>query len=42
MYVFAYRVVQSRSHYTISTSESQRIITSGFHGLIYADAKLLR
>ncbi len=37
MYVFAYRVEQSRSHYTISTSESPRVITSGYHGLIYAD-----
>jgi len=37
MYVFAYRVEQSRSHYTISTSENPRVITSGYHGLIYAD-----
>jgi hypothetical protein len=37
MYVFAYRVEQSHSHYTISTSENPRVITSGYHGLIYAD-----
>lgn len=37
MYVFAYRVMQSRSHYTISTSENPKVITSGYHGLVYAD-----
>ncbi len=37
MYVFSFRVPQSRSHYTILDGESHRTITTGFHGLIYAD-----
>ncbi len=37
MYVFAFHVPQSRSHFTIYDGESQRTITSGYHGLIYAD-----
>jgi hypothetical protein len=37
MYVFAFRVPQSRSHYTIFDGETHRTITTGFHGLIYAD-----
>jgi hypothetical protein len=38
MYVFAFRIPQSRSHFTISSSEAHgRVITAGYHGLIYAD-----
>jgi len=37
MYVFAFRVPQSRSHFTIYDGEARRSITSGYHGLIYAD-----
>jgi hypothetical protein len=37
MYVFAFRVPQSRSHYTIYDGETHRTITAGFHGLVYAD-----
>lgn len=37
MYVFAFRVRQSRSHYTIEDRTSGRAITAGYHGLIYAD-----
>jgi hypothetical protein len=36
MYVFSYHVPQSRSHFTIS-DETHRVITAGYHGLIYAD-----
>lgn len=36
MYVFSYHVPQSRSHFTIS-DETRRVITAGYHGLIYAD-----
>ena len=37
MYVFAFRVPQSRSQFTIYDSETRRTITAGYHGLIYAD-----
>jgi len=37
MYVFAYHVPQERSRYTIFHDPSQRKITAGYHGLIYAD-----
>jgi len=37
MYVFSFHVPQSRSHFTIYDGESQRTITSGYKGLIYAD-----
>jgi len=36
MYVFSYHVPQSRSHFTIG-DETRRVITAGYHGLIYAD-----
>ena len=37
MYVFSFRVPQSRSHYTIYEGQTRRTITTGYHGLIYAD-----
>jgi len=38
MYVFAFRIPQARSHFTISSGEAHgRVITAGYHGLIYAD-----
>jgi hypothetical protein len=37
MYVFAFHVPQSRSHFPIAAGESHRAITAGYHGLIYAD-----
>jgi hypothetical protein len=37
MYVFAFKVAQSRSKYTIYSGEAHRTITAGYHGLIYAD-----
>jgi hypothetical protein len=37
MYVIAFHVPQSRSHFTISAGETHRLITAGYHGLIYAD-----
>lgn len=38
MYVFAFRIPQSRSHFTIASSEAHgRVITAGYHGLVYAD-----
>jgi hypothetical protein len=37
MYVFAFKVPQSRSKYTIYAEEAHRTITAGYHGLIYAD-----
>jgi hypothetical protein len=37
MYVFAFTVPQSRSHYTIYSGDVHRTITAGYHGLIYAD-----
>jgi hypothetical protein len=37
MYVFAYRVPQARSHYSIFHDPSQRKIIAGYHGLVYAD-----
>jgi hypothetical protein len=38
MYVFAFRIPQSRSHFTIASSDAAgRVITAGYHGLIYAD-----
>jgi hypothetical protein len=38
MYVFAFRIPQSRSHFTIASSAAGgRVITAGYHGLIYAD-----
>ena len=37
MYVFSFRVLQSRSHYTIYHEGVHRTITAGYHGLIYAD-----
>ncbi len=37
MYVFAFKVPTSRSHYTIYSGDAHRTITSGYHGLIYAD-----
>jgi hypothetical protein len=37
MYVFAYRVPQSRSHYSIEHGESHRRIIAGYHGLVYVD-----
>jgi hypothetical protein len=36
-YVFAFRVPQSRSGFTIYDGETKRQITAGYHGLIYAD-----
>jgi hypothetical protein len=37
MYVFAFKVLQSQSKYTIYSEEAHRVITAGYHGLIYAD-----
>jgi hypothetical protein len=37
MYVFAFHVPQSRSGFTIFASEAGRVITAGYHGLLYAD-----
>jgi hypothetical protein len=37
MYVFSFKVPQSRSHYTIYEGQTRRTITTGYHGLIYAD-----
>jgi hypothetical protein len=37
MYVFAFKVPQSRSKYTIYSGDVHRTITAGYHGLIYAD-----
>jgi hypothetical protein len=37
MYVFAFRVSQSQSHFTISDEQDRRVVTAGYHGLIYAD-----
>lgn len=37
MYVFSFHVPQSRSHFTIYDDQVHRQITSGYHGLIYAD-----
>jgi hypothetical protein len=37
MYVFSFRVRQSRSQYSIEERESRRRIIAGYHGLIYAD-----
>lgn len=37
MYVFAFHVPQSRSHFTIAAGEAHREITAGYRGLIYAD-----
>lgn len=36
-YVFAFRVPQSRSQFTIYDGDTHRTITAGYHGLIYAD-----
>ena len=37
MYVFGFRVEQSRSKYTIYHHASQRTVTAGYSGLIYVD-----
>ncbi|HLW75619.1 MAG TPA: hypothetical protein VKS01_01520 [Bryobacteraceae bacterium] len=37
MYVFAFHVPQSRSKFTIYDQESNRTVTAGYRGLIYAD-----
>jgi len=37
MYVFSFKVPESRSKYTIYAEEAHRTVTSGYHGLIYAD-----
>ncbi len=37
MYVFAFHVPQSRSHFSIYDGEARRTIIAGYHGLIYAD-----
>ena len=37
MYVYSYKVEQARSHYTIFEGLTNRTVTSGYHGLIYAD-----
>jgi len=37
MYVFAFHVPQARSGFTIFASEAGRVITAGYHGLLYAD-----
>ena len=37
MYVFAFHVPQSRSNFTIYDGGSERTVTPGYHGLIYAD-----
>jgi hypothetical protein len=37
MYVFAFRVSKSQSHFTISDEQDRRGVTAGYHGLIYAD-----
>lgn len=37
MYVFSFRVRQSRSQYSIEERESRRRIIAGYHGLIFAD-----
>jgi hypothetical protein len=37
MYVFAFHVPQSRSHFTIYDDQAKRQITAGYRGLIYAD-----
>jgi hypothetical protein len=36
-YVYAFRVPQSRSQFTIYDSETRRTVTAGYHGLVYAD-----
>jgi len=36
-YVYAFRVPQSRSQFTIYDAETRRTVTAGYHGLIYAD-----
>lgn len=38
-HVFAFRVAQARSDYTIYDGQSGRRITAGYHGLVYADAE---
>lgn len=37
MYVFSFKVPLSRSKYTIRVDQPDRVITAGYHGLIYAD-----
>jgi hypothetical protein len=37
MYVYAFHVPQSTSHFTISDQTDPRVITAGYRGLIYAD-----
>src|SRR5205807_5849087 len=37
MYVFNFRVPQSRSKYSILDVPSRRQIVAGYHGLVYAD-----
>jgi hypothetical protein len=37
MYVYAFHVPQSHSHFTISDQQDPRVITAGYRGLIYAD-----
>lgn len=37
MYVFSFKVLQSRSQYSIEERESHRRIIAGYHGLIFAD-----
>lgn len=36
-YVFAFRVPQERSHFTISAGDGGQRFTAGYHGLVYAD-----
>ncbi len=38
MYVFGFRVQQTRSKYTIYHNESRKQITTGYHGTVYADS----
>ena len=38
MYVYNYRVLQSRSKYSIYHQKSGRMISAGHHGLVYADS----
>lgn len=37
MYVFSFHVPQSRSHFSIYEGRTQKSLTAGYHGLIYAD-----
>lgn len=37
MHVFSYKVLQSRSKYSISAGSAHQVIIAGYHGLIYVD-----